>query len=300
MRTDLHQHLLPEDLISALSRRTHAPRISNGELHVPGEPPTPFDAADHDPTERGRLDNVDRIVIALSSALGIEGLPPEDAEPLVDAFNRGVLELGGPFELWGAVGLVAPRPEDVDDLLDAGALGLSLPAAALGDRRGLRRVAPLLDRLEARGAPLFVHPGPAAVDRSAPPWWPALTSYVAGMSAAWHAFATWGRPRHPQLRIVYAMLAGGGPLHAERLVARGGPGAAIHDPLAWFDVSSYGPLALDAMIRMIGIDRLVYGSDRPVAGPPDLSSLGGAVEHALAVTNPAWALASRVPVAVLA
>ena len=49
------------------------------------------------------------------------------------------------------------------------------------------------------------------------------------MSAAWHAFATWGRPCHPQL-----------------------------------------------------------------------SSLGDAVEHALTVTNPEWALAARVAVPVLA
>ena len=102
------------------------------------------------------------------------------------------------------------------------------------------------------------------------------------------------------------MLAGGAPLHAERLVARGGPAGAIHDPLAWFEVSSYGPLALDAMIRAIGIDRLLYGSDRPVAAPPALGGLGGlgglgdAVEHALQVTNPGWAFSSRATVAVLA
>jgi hypothetical protein len=120
------------------------------------------------------------------------------------------------------------------------------------------------------------------------------------MSAAWHAFATWGRSRHPQLRIVYAMLAGGAPLHAERLVARGGPARAIHDPLAWFDVSSYGPLALDAMIRAIGIDRLLYGSDRPVAAPPATAALGDATAHALTVTNPEWAFSGRATVAVLA
>jgi len=309
MRTDVHQHLLPEDLIAALTRRTQAPRITNGQLHVPGEPPSAFDSADHDPDTRAALadqDGLDRVVIALSSALGIEGLPPHEAEPLLDAFNHGVLELGEPFALWGAVGIDTPRAAAVDDLLDAGALGISLPAAALSDRRGLRHLAPLLDRLEARGAPLFVHPGPApwrpagAVERSTPSWWPALTTYVADMSAAWHAFATWGRPCHPQLRIVYAMLAGGAPLHAERLVARGGPPSAIHDPLAWFEVSSYGPLALDAMIRTIGIDRLLYGSDRPVAAPPATAALGDAVTHALAVTNPGWAFSTSATVAVLA
>ena len=170
-------------------------------------------------------DDLDRIVIALSSALGIESLPPDEAEPLLDAFNRGILELGEPFALWGAVGLDAPRAPRLSTTSSTPARSaISLPARALADRRGLRHVAPLLDRLEARGAPLFVHPGPATVAPSAPAWWPALTSYVADMSAAWHAFATWGRPCHPQLRIVYAMLAGGAPLHAERLVARGGPG----------------------------------------------------------------------------
>ena len=237
MRVDVHQHLLPEALIAALERRTQAPRITNDTLHIAGEPPSEFDPKDHDPATRTTHD---RIVIALSSALGIEGLPPDEAEPLLDAFNNGILELGEPFALWGAVGIDTPRAADVDTLLDAGAVGISLPAAALADRRGLRHVAPLLDRLESRGAPLFIHPGPAAVGRSVPPWWPALTSYVADMSAAWHAFAAWGRPCHPRLRVVYAMLAGGAPLHAERLLARGGPGAAIHDPLAWFDVSSTG------------------------------------------------------------
>jgi hypothetical protein len=310
MRTDVHQHLLPEDLIAALTRRSQAPRITKDShgytLHVAGERASPLDLKDHDPETRSSLDNLDRVVIALSSALGIEGLQPEEAEPLLDHFNRGVLELGAPFALWGAVGIDAPRPEAVADLLDAGAVGVSLPAAAVADRRGLRHVAPLLDRLETRGATLFVHPCPApwrsaaAAERSIPPWWAALTTYVADMSAAWHAFAVWGRPCHPRLRVVYAMLAGGAALHAERLLARGGPGAAIHDPLAWFDVSSYGPLTLDAMIRMVGVDRLLYGSDRPVAAPPALGALGDTVEHALTVTNPAWALAARVPVPVLA
>ena len=68
------------------------------------------------------------------------------------------------------------------------------------------------------------------------------------------------------------MLAGCAPLHAERLAARGGPADAVHDELtSWFDVSSYGPQAVDAMLRVVGVDRLVHGSDRPVAEPPPLA-----------------------------
>jgi len=285
MPADLHQHLLPEALIDALARRSAAPRVvpeGRGlRLELAGEPPSALQVADHDPEARAdeaAREGVDRIVVSLSTALGIEALPAAEAAPLLDAFNRGILELGGPFELWAA----AQTPGELDALVDAGARGLTLPATALIDGRADA----LLDRLEARGAPLFVHPGPVAGSADAPTWWPAMADYVAQMSAAWHAFAAWGRPRHPQLRVVFAMLAGLGPLHAERLAARGGPAEAIHDPNVWFDSSSYGARTLDSMLRMVGVDRLVHGSDRPVIAASDPRVLGDAVEFALTTGNP--------------
>lgn len=292
MATDVHQHLLPEDLIAALARRATAPRLRRDgrgwRLELAGEPASAFDPADHDPDARAAGDDADRIVVALSTALGIEALTADEAEPLLEAYNRGILALGAPFELWAA----AVRPEALDALLDAGARGLTLPAPALLDGRADA----LLDRLEAHDAPLFVHPGPAAAGAAAPAWWPAMTDYVAQMSAAWHAFAAHGRARHPRLRVVFAMLAGCGPLHAERLAARGGPAEAIHDPLAWFDTSSYGPRTLDSMLRMVGVDRLVHGSDRPVIAAATPSVLGDAVANALTTANPERVLgATAVP-----
>jgi predicted TIM-barrel fold metal-dependent hydrolase len=156
------------------------------------------------------------------------------------------------------------------------------------------RAEPFLDRLEARDAPLFVHPGPATCGADTPGWWPAMTDYVAQMSAAWHAWAAFGRARHPRLRVVFAMLAGLGPLHAERLAARGGPAAAVHDPLVWFDSSSYGPRTLDAMLRVAGVDRLVHGSDRPVIEGAEPSRFGDAVEYAMTTVNPQRALGLEV------
>ena len=47
------------------------------------------------------------------------------------------------------------------------------------------------------------------------------------MQAAWLTFATHGRRELPRLRVVYAMLAGGGPLLSERLATRGGPARSI-------------------------------------------------------------------------
>jgi hypothetical protein len=86
-----------------------------------------------------------------------------------------------------------------------------------------------------------VHPGPgrrtgtlAAGDEAPahePPWWQALTGYVSQMQAAWLAFATAGRARHPGLTVVFSMLAGGAPLLSERLQTRRGPLVDLNDPL---------------------------------------------------------------------
>jgi len=290
-RADIHQHLWPDGLLSSLSRRTVAPRLRRDGrgwlLELAGDAPAPFDPRDHDlgvRAELARADGLDRVVVALSHPLGLEALP--DAENLLDEFHRGVLEAGAPFELWGSVALGegwAGLPSRVESLLDAGAVGLSLPAGALSGPAGIERLGPALETLSASAAPLFIHPGPAA---GSPAWFPALTAYVSEMSTAWHAWAQWGRPAHPELRVVFAMLAGLAPLHAERLAARGGPAEAVHDPLTAFDTSSYGPKAIDAMLRVVGVDRLLYGSDRPVIEPPRLTSLGAAAEHAIVVTNP--------------
>jgi hypothetical protein len=104
------------------------------------------------------------------------------------------------------------------------------------------------------------------------------------MNAAWHAFAVWGRPAHPRLRVCFAMLAGLAPLQRERLVARGGRREI--DRGVFLDVSSYGERAVDTAVREIGVDQLVHGSDRPVIAPRRLC-LGDAVEVALRERNPA-------------
>jgi len=89
---------------------------------------------------------------------------------------------------------------------------------------------------------------------------------------------------------------GGAPLHLERIAARGGPLASAFDPDVYYETSSYGPRMVDAMLRVVGVDRLVHGSDRPVVEPPDGRDLGPALWAALTRDNPARLLApSAVP-----
>ncbi len=295
--TDIHQHLWPEALLSALSRRRSAPLLRRvgrrWTLELAGEATCAVRRSDHDPARRAALlehDEVERALICLSSPLGIEVLPREEAAPLLAAYNAGVLELGAPFGVWGAVALQAPDAADVDALLDAGAVGISLPAGALASPAGIEHCGELLARLQRRGAPLLIHPGPGPAETpkaeaGAPGWWPAMTDYVAAMNAAWHAFAACGRERHPTLRVVFAMLAGGAPLHAERLASRGGPSAAIADDRLYYDTSSYGVRMIDALARCVGIDQLVHGSDRPVLGAPSAAPLGAAAREAMVRSN---------------
>jgi 6-methylsalicylate decarboxylase len=287
---DIHQHLWPEPLLRELSRRREPPRLQHRSdgwvLHLRGEPETPVDLADHDPERRAALvdaDGLERALVAPSVPLGIEALPSGEAEPLLEAYHVGVAALPARFGAWAAVGLAEPDPAALARLLDRGFAGACVAAGALGGPTGFERLGPVLETLERRSAPLLVHPGPATAAAGVPGWWPALTDYVAEMQAAWHAFAVWGRPAHPRLRVCFAMLAGLAPLHRERLVARGG--VAASDPDVFLDVSSYGARAVDAVLREVGVDRLVHGTDRPVGASAELP-LGDAVRGALRSRNP--------------
>ena len=121
-----------------------------------------------------------------------------------------------------------------------------------------------------------------------------MTAYIASMNAAWHTFVARGRKLFPELRVVFAMLAGGAPLHVERLAARGGPAARAYDRNLFYDTSSYGARAIDAMVRVVGIDQLLHGSDRPVVAPPAAPGpLGAAAWDAMTRANPARLFATR-------
>jgi predicted TIM-barrel fold metal-dependent hydrolase len=289
--TDIHQHLWPEPLLRALSQRREPPMLVRSArgwaLRLRGEPEAPVDLGDHDPDRRAELlqaDGLDRVLVAPSTPLGIEALPAGEAEPLLAAYHDGALALPSRFGAWAAVGLSAPDPAALSRLLDQGFAGACVAADALADPAGYERLGGVLETLERRDAPLFIHPGPAAgAPRAAPGWWAALTDYAAAMQIAWYAFAVWGRPAHPGLRVCFAMLAGLAPLHRERLLARGG--RAHRDPGVFLDVSSYGERAVDAVLRETGVDQLVFGSDRPVVESRELP-LGEAVRAAIRERNP--------------
>jgi hypothetical protein len=287
MQIDVHQHLWPAQLIEALRRRTRPPRLRGWTLELHGQADDPLDPAAHDPgarAEQALRDGLDLALVSLSTPLGIEFLPPGEADELLDAYHEGVLALSAPFQGWAAARLVEPDGAELERRLERGFVGLQMPANALLDAEGYRTAAPLLEVLDEAQRPLMIHPGPAAPSRHLPPWWPAVVGYVQQMHAAWFAFREYGRPRYPELRVCFAMLAGLAPLHGERFASRTGLRSVL-DEHAFLEISSYGTRAIDATVRVLGVDVLVNGSDRPYA-EPTLPDLGAAAAAAMRSSNP--------------
>jgi predicted TIM-barrel fold metal-dependent hydrolase len=280
VKVDIHQHVWTTPLLDALAERECLPFVRRDDgltvLHCGGELPYVIDTDGESPDRRAQLlraDGIDLAVVALSSPIGVEALPREASSKLIHAHLDGVLALGDGFAAWGPIPVDRPDPADVDNVLNRGCIGVSVPACALAGRDRLEALRPALERAESRDVPVFVHPGGVATrdareaPLNEPLWWRALTDYVSQMQAAWLTFATHGRRELPHLRVVFAMLAGGGPLLDERLATRGGPSVELRDPLTFYDTSSYGPRMIETMGRWVGPSQLVYGSDRPVVEP---------------------------------
>ena len=297
---DLHQHLWPEPLVDRLRARSRVPYLRGWTLHTLGEAPYEIRADHHDVRARLQQNADDDLALAclsLSAPLGIESLRGPSARALLDTWHQGAATLPDGFAAWASVPRLEPDVEGLRALLAGGFVGVQLPATDVRTPSGWERVGPVLDAADRAGKPVLVHPGPEPPNpdhAELPAWWPAVVGYAAQLQAAWWAWHAAGvRASHPGLRVVFAAGAGLAPVHHERYVARGGSTHPV-DPLVHVDTSSYGPQGLDALVRVLGIDALVLGSDRPYAAPV-AELMGEAATRAVRVTNPRRVLGLPVP-----
>lgn len=278
---DLHQHLWPEALIEALRGRRDRPRLRKGVLEL-AEGEWEVDLAAHRLAARLEAldrDEIDIAVISCPPTLGLD-------EDLVAGYHQGILELVAAAD--GRLQALA-----CGEVID-GFVGACLPATALSDPESL---APLLAELDRRGSFLFVHPAPAATPAGMPDWWQAVVAYTAQMQAAYAAWLAWGSVDWPDLRVVFAILAGGAPFQLERLASRGVETRSVLNPNVYLETASYGDRALELSLATYGVTQIVYGSDAPVIDPePTLRSVRGfgqAVADAVCRENPARLLQPR-------
>lgn len=288
---DVHQHLWPEQLVDRLRARTRAPYLRGWTLHTDAEPAYEVDPADHDVQRRIAADHEDGVGLAcvsLSAPLGIEGLARPEAAALIGAWHDGARGLPEHFRPWASVPAVDPDLDELADLLRGRFAGVQVPATDLLSPAAWERAGDVLAVAERAGKPVFVHPGPEPsrpLSRDLPTWWAPVVGYATQLQAAWWGWqAVRGRELFPGLRVLFAAGAGLAPVHHERHVARGGEPSRI-DRDVFVETSSYGPQALDALVRVLGIDVVALGSDRPYAAPLR-RLLGDAATHAIRVVNP--------------
>jgi predicted TIM-barrel fold metal-dependent hydrolase len=279
---DMHQHLWPEPFVEALTRRQRPPRLVGSVLELAGERASEVDLGADDLDERlAQLDRweIDVAVISLAPTLGVAELPADERAELVAAYEDGIRELAG-----ASSGRLVPLAAGT---AANGFVGACVAAGELGD---LDALAPRLDELERAGAFLFVHPGPGRSREGAPDWWPAVVDYTAQMQAAYAMWLAVGAERWPNLSVVFAILAGGGPFQLERLRSRGVPGRELLHENVYFETASYGRRALELCLATFGVGQLCFGSDAPVIDPePTLDAVrgfGDAVTDALCNLNP--------------
>ncbi len=279
---DVHQHLWPEPFVGALRSRRTPPRLDGEEL-VTIEGRFAVNLAAHE--ARVRLDALDRdgidvAVLSLQPSLGLDVLPVDERRQLEASWVEGVTELtAAPGRRF-----LAFSPSDVRE----GFAGVSIGSSEFADLDGS---AASLDAAADAGAVLFVHPdaGPAPA-ATRPSWWEWVVGYPARMQEAYLAWLAFGRNRWPTLRVLFAMLGGGGPFQLERLARRGVDVRSALDPNTFFEVSTHGRRAIELCVETFGVSQLAYGSDTPVVDPaPTLDAVrgfGDAVRHVLQSDTP--------------
>jgi predicted TIM-barrel fold metal-dependent hydrolase len=275
-RFDVHQHFLPPPVLDVLRARPAAPRLVGKSLEL-REGSFPFDERAHDLGERVGLldrDGIDVAVVSLAPTMETEAHPE-----LRDAYHAGMREVvaaaGGRLRALAAGECL---PGFAGACVSAGSL-----VAGLGD---------LPRELARADGVLFVHPGPPERQPTgAPAWWASVTDYTAQMQAAYFSWTSGGAERHPDLQVVFAILAGGAPFQLERLGTHGHDMSVAVQPRVHIDTASYGRRALQLCLETLGAERVVYGSDVPVIDPAPtlraLEALGDAVLETVCCENPA-------------
>jgi predicted TIM-barrel fold metal-dependent hydrolase len=272
---DVHQHLWPPAVVAALRGRSEPPCLQ-GEVLELREGSFPVELRDHELEERLELldrDGIDVSVVSFPPTMEWES-HPELRDAYHESISAVVAAAGGRVRAFAAGGCLE------------GFAGACVSASAV-----VAGLGSLPEELERAGQVLFVHPGPPeAPPESAPAWWASVTDYTSQMQAAYLAWLTRGAARHPRLPVIFAILAGGGPIQLERLRSRGVNAPDSMASRIYLDVASYGRRALELCVATVGSERLVYGSDRPVLDAVPtlraLGELGGDVRETVTTANP--------------
>ena len=289
MIIDTHAHYYGEALFSALARRAGVPLVETadgGRFMVTSTSRFPlvggFLSLD------ARLAWMDRQgighqVITFPGALGPDVFPVEEAEPLVRDVNDELASVcGGNHRFTGLAGLpladIGRSVAELERAMRIGLRGAILPANYFLSLRAMSYLHPVLEAASALGAHLMVHPGHRHDEDLAPKRYDDLTMHRASTvdlhNAISHCAVTLMHAdleaRFPGASFQIVNLGGALPMLLERMdhvVETRSPGSPPPSGMLGrlvFDTASLGPRAIEMAVAMLGVERVMFGTDYPI------------------------------------
>jgi predicted TIM-barrel fold metal-dependent hydrolase len=320
---DLHSHWFSPASVELLGKRGGSPRIVTADdgsraLHRagPGTNGAPFPLGAHWFDIDARIRHLDASgvahqMISWPTTLGVDSITgPDDWRPLWSAYNDdlGALVKCHPNRFSAVAALstvdIAWSVKELERAHEKlGLIGAVLPVNGFFSPGAARNFAPIFEAAQRHGSHIYLHTGYASPNI---PGQPPIVEHIDNaivrwvLDAGWHfasavvtlAYTDFLKP-FPDVTVQVAMLGGSGlaALIAEQAENFSGmtgiANARDHFGQIWLDTGAAGSgsAAIAAAVRVLGADRIVFGSDyAPVPAIPPV------IDNVLAAaTSPAEA-----------
>ncbi len=287
---DTHSHYYGEALFAALARRGAVPRVEAGDPRFMVTSTSRFPLVGGFTGIGARLEwmaaqGIGHQVITFPGALGPDVLPLDEARPLVRAVNDELAAVcsthPGRFTALAGVPL-ADRDAAVAELERAvrglGLRGVILPGNYFLSAATMHWLEPVLAAACALGAHVMVHPGHRHDEDLAPKRYDDWTMHRASTldlhNAISHGVVTLIHAglaeRYPGMVVQVVNLGGAFPMLVERMdhiVQTRDAGAPLPSTMLGglvFDMASLGPRALEIGVKVLGAERVMFGTDYPI------------------------------------
>ena len=294
---DWHNHWLAPRVVEAFTKRNQVPRITRndqGEQVFTGGVLPPLTLATGFTSVKERLNHLDQVgverqVISWPTTFGTDAsLSAEEAVPIWKAYNEDLSELVSlhPDRLsglailptsdlhWAAKELARAHDE-------LGLIGVTLPVGSFHTLEGAEKFRPLLEVAQKYRSHIYLHTGAASSGIPGGALPSVTDSHWArfGVSAGWSfasSIITLTQTRflepYPDVTFQIAMLGGAIAFHTEFLVlgaqragVNGDPSTALRRVYIDTGVFGRGPRAVTLAVEALGADRILFGSDYPLA-----------------------------------
>lgn len=291
MIVDFHAYFQPQSFLEHLRRRSQYPRIektAQGEVIWSG--PGAARRIRPDQTDISRrvemlaAAGIDTQILRLQNVSGIDSFEPAEGLAIAQAANDELAEITrrypGRFIPYAAVPLrdVAAAVVELERAVThLGHKGVGLSVGVDGKPIDDPRFHPLFECADRLGVPVLILPNhPSLVDASIQPynWLTGAFGFQVDVSLVALRLLSGGvLDRHPHLRVILANLGGVFPFILERLDLYWERVHAAERPLPvrprdalrrfFLETASAHPAAIRMTAEVIGVDRLLFGSDYP-------------------------------------